>query len=97
MKRKLLIYLACAGMLAALGGCVRSEMFVMVQDAEKKMAEAEALGADKVAPYEMEAGRKWLAMARHEADEFDMAGMDYAKKSIGFAESAIEKAKGGGK
>ena len=97
MGKRTLVYIAFGVLLAGLGGCVRSEMFVMVRDAERKVAEAQQLGADKAAPYDFEASKRWLDLARHEADEFDMAGMDFAKKSIEHADKAIQAAKGGGK
>jgi len=97
MKRKLVICLAALGLLLSLAGCVRSTMFVMVRQAEATLADAEKAGAANSATYEFEAGKAWLALAKHEVNEMDGTGETYAKKALDMADAALKKATGGAK
>lgn len=97
MRRGLALCLAAAGLLVALGGCVRSDMYIVARQAEAKLAEAEKLGAAQSAPYEFEAAKQWLKFSKHENDESDGEGLMIAKKALEYADAALAKAKGGAK
>lgn len=82
------------GTLLALGGC---SGYSTLKEAETRFSEATAKGGEKAAPYEYELSRQYLDLARHETEEGDSAGTDYSRKSMDYADKAIEKSKGVGK
>lgn len=95
--KKIFLLASCTLLLIGASGCYQTELTRKVNMAQQKVAEAQAAGAEKAAPYEFEASKRWLDFAHHEANESDQAAAEYAKKANDYAEAALAKAKGGSK
>lgn len=83
--------LAAAGMLTGCGGVLYTASII---SAESRLEKAEALGAERYAPYEYWYAREHLIKAKEEAATADYGdAIDFADTASDFAEKAAELSK----
>ncbi len=98
MRTKKLVFalgaIASIGVLPCLGGCGGVLYTASIFSAESRLEQAEALGAERYAPYEFWYAREHLLKAKEEAATADYGdAIDFADTASEYAEKASNLAK----